>query len=52
MTLMKQAYIRPEAIHIQIASTQILASSTISADGDTYTDMQCSMRYPEEDWDE
>ena len=52
MTFMKQAYIRPEAILIQIATTQILASSTIQADKETTTDMQCSMRYPEEDWDE
>lgn len=52
MTLMKQAYIRPEATLIRIATTQILASSTIQADGDTETDMQCSMRHPEEDWDE
>lgn len=52
MTLMKQAYIRPEASLIRIATTQILASSTIQADGDTDTDMQCSMRHPEEDWDE
>ena len=49
---MKQAYIRPEATLIQIATTQILASSNISADEATETDMQCSMRYPEEDWDE
>ncbi len=47
---MKKAYIRPEATVIRIATTQILASSTIQADGDT--DMQCSMRHPEEDWDE
>lgn len=52
MTLMKQAYIRPEATLIRIATTQILASSTIQTDGDTETDMQCSMRHPEEDWDE
>lgn len=52
MTLMKQAYIRPEATLIRIATTQLLASSTIQADGSTDTDMQCSMRYPEEDWDE
>lgn len=50
---MKKAYIRPEATLIRIATTQILASSTnIQADGDTETGMQCSMRYPEEDWDE
>lgn len=52
MTLMKQAYIRPEATLIRIATTQLLGSSTIQADGETETDMQCSMRYPEEDWDE
>ena len=52
MTLMKQAYIRPEATLIRIATTQLLASSTIQADGETTTGMQCSMRYPEEDWDE
>lgn len=52
MTLMKQAYIRPEATLIRIATTQILASSTFQADEETTTDMQCSMRYPEEDWDE
>ena len=50
---MKKAYIRPEATLIRIAASQILASSTnIQADGETETDMQCSMRYPEEDWDE
>lgn len=49
---MKKAYIRPEATLIRIATTQLLASSTIQADGETTTDMQCSMRYPEEDWDE
>lgn len=49
---MKKVYIRPEATLIQIATTQILASSTFQADEDTDTDMQCSMRYPEEDWDE
>lgn len=52
MITMKKAYIRPEATLIRIATTQILASSTIQADGDTDTDIQCSMRYPEEDWDE
>lgn len=52
MTLMKQAYIRPEATLIRIATTQILASSTFQADEHTDTDMQCSMCYPEEDWDE
>lgn len=52
MTLMKQAYIRPEATLIRIATTQILASSTFQADETTDTDMQCSMHYPEEDWDE
>lgn len=49
---MKKAYIRPEATLIRIASTQLLASSTIQADEETTTDVQCSMRYPEEDWDE
>lgn len=49
---MKKAYIRPEATLIRIATSQILASSTIQADGDTETEQQCSMRYPEEDWDE
>lgn len=52
MTTMKQAYIRPEATLIRIATTQILASSTFQADETTDTDMQCSMRYPEEDLDE
>lgn len=52
MTTMKKAYIRPEATLIRIATTQILASSTFQADETTDTDMQCSMRYPEEDWDE
>ena len=53
MTTMKKAYIRPEATLIRIATTQLLASSTnIQADGDTETNQQCSMRYPEEDWDE
>lgn len=52
MTTMKKAYICPEATLIRIAPTQILASSTIQADGSTDTDMQCSMRHPEEDWDE
>lgn len=52
MTLMKQAYIRPEATLIRITTTQLLASSTIKADGDTETEQQFSMRYPEEDWDE
>lgn len=52
MTLMKQAYIRPEATLIRIATTQLLASSTFQADEETTTDMQCSMRHPEEDWDE
>lgn len=50
MITMKKAYIRPEATLIRIATTQILASSTFKAD--EHTDMQCSMRYPEEDWDE
>ena len=49
---MKKANIPPEATLIRTATTQILASSTIQADGDTETGMQCSMRYPEEDWDE
>lgn len=49
---MKKAYIRPDATLIRIASTQLLASSTIQADEETTTDVQCSMRYPEEDWDE
>lgn len=49
---MKNSYICPEATLIRIATTQILASSTIQADEETTTDMQCSMRYPEEDWDE
>ena len=52
MTTMKKAYIRPEATLIRIASTQILASSTFQADEQGTTDMQCSMRHPEEDWDE
>ena len=52
MTTMKKSYIRPEATLIRIAASQILASSTIQADGSTDTDMQCSMRHPEEDWDE
>lgn len=52
MTLMKQAYIRPEATLIRIATTQFLASSTFKADEHTDTDMQCLMRHPEEDWDE
>lgn len=52
MITMKKSYIRPEATLIRIAPTQILASSTIQADGDTDTDIQCSMRHPEEDWDE
>lgn len=51
MITMKKAYIRPEATLIRIATTQILASSTIQADEEG-TDMQCSMRHPEEDWDE
>ena len=49
---MKKAYIRPEATLIRIATTQLLASSTIQADEEATTDVQCSMRYPEEDWDE
>lgn len=49
---MKNSYIRPEATLIRIATTQILASSTFQADEEGTTDMQCSMRYPEEDWDE
>lgn len=49
---MKKVYIRPEATLIRIATTQLLASSTIQADEETTTDVQCSMRYPEEDWDE
>ncbi len=52
MITMKKAYIRPEATLIRIATTQILASSTIQANEETTTDQQCSMRYPEEDWDE
>lgn len=52
MTTMKKVYIRPEATLIRIATTQLLASSTIQADEETTTDVQCSMRYPEEDWDE
>lgn len=52
MITMKKAYIRPEATLIRIATSQLLASSTIQADGETETDVQCSMRYPEEDWDE
>lgn len=52
MTLMKQAYIHPEATLIRITTTQLLASSTFKADEHTTTDMQCSMRHPEEDWDE
>lgn len=52
MTTMKKAYIRPEATRIRIATTQLLASSTIQANEETTTDVQCSMRYPEEDWDE
>jgi len=52
MTTMKKAYIRPEATLIRIATTQILVSSTFQADEGGTTDMQCSMRYPEEDWDE
>lgn len=52
MTTMKKAYIRPEATLIRIATTQLLASSTIQADEEGTTDMQCSMRHPEEDWDE
>ena len=46
MITMKKAYIRPEATLIRIATTQILA------DEQGTTDMQCSMRHPEEDWDE
>lgn len=49
---MKKAYIRPEATLIRTATTQLLASSTIQANEETTTDIQCSMRYPEEDWDE
>lgn len=52
MIIMKKAYIRPEATLIRIATTQLLASSTFQTDETTDTDMQCSMRYPEEDWDE
>lgn len=52
MITMKKAYIRPEATLIRIATTQLLASSTIQANEETTTDVQCSMRYPEEDWDE
>lgn len=52
MTTMKKAYIRPEATLIRIATTQLLASSTFQADEQGTTDMQCSMRHPEEDWDE
>ena len=52
MTTMKKVYIRPEATLIRMATTQLLASSTFQANEETTTDMQCSMRYPEEDWDE